>query len=217
MKILTIDVQEELINEFKAISPYKLTIVNTSNNEKKLSDLHDYDCKFCIIDIDNCDEDKFKLACSLNNTDKFIIFLATDYSPEERVRLYAYGANLILKKPCMALELLYCTKHLYHGISHPNPLYKDENFIIDYKTHEIEFRGNNIRVSSLLFDALILLVENRGQVLKREEMLNKLYKHKVEPHERTIDTIITNLRRVTDPSLFVTTRGVGYKYIGTTN
>lgn len=215
MNILTIDVEDNLIEELKQISPYSFTVFKTANNEDELSTLRDIKSNICIIDIDNFDMDKFKLACSLHSSHKFIIFLTADYSPQDRVRLYSYGANLILSKPCMALELLYCTKYLYHDIPTPetDSLYKDENFIINYKTHEIEFRGTHLQMSPLLVDALILLVENRGDVLKREEMIDKLYKHKDEPQIRAIDTIITNLRRVTDPDLFETKRGIGYKYV----
>ncbi|WOO89805.1 winged helix-turn-helix domain-containing protein [Mollicutes bacterium LVI A0078] len=210
MNILTIDVGLDFLNKLREIS-----ILQIYELDLNTSFLDTRDSNIILIDIDTLYQDKLAISSFLRKENNFIIFLSSNYTNDDRLRYYSYGASLVIKKPCHAMELLYCINNVfnYKNKLMPNYKYEDENFVINYKTHEVEFRGTLIKMSPLLVDALILLVENRDVYLNREEMIGKLYKHREEPKIRAIDTIITNLRHITDPVLFETKRGVGYKYI----
>ncbi len=61
------------------------------------------------------------------------------------------------------------------------------------------------------------LIENRGRVLSRDQILNKVWGYDYDGTARTIDNFINKLRSkievdATDPRLILTVRGVGYKF-----
>ena len=70
-----------------------------------------------------------------------------------------------------------------------------------------------------LFDLLVYFMRNRGHVLTRDRMLEKVWGYDFEGDTRTIDVHIRWLReRIEDdpanPQLIQTVRGVGYRFKG---
>ncbi|MFM7765932.1 MAG: helix-turn-helix domain-containing protein, partial [Sphingomonadales bacterium] len=64
---------------------------------------------------------------------------------------------------------------------------------------------------------LKLLIENRGQVVSRERILQTVWGYNVYPSTRTIDNFILAFRKyfekdVKKPIYFHSMRGVGYKF-----
>ena len=63
-------------------------------------------------------------------------------------------------------------------------------------------------------DLLKLLVEHKGLVLTRSQILDELWGYDAPIIDRTIDTYIKNLRKKLALDRIVTVKGVGYKYEG---
>jgi two-component system alkaline phosphatase synthesis response regulator PhoP len=64
---------------------------------------------------------------------------------------------------------------------------------------------------------LKLLIENKGQVVSREKILQTVWGYNVYPSTRTIDNFILAFRKYFEkdakkPSYFQSMRGVGYKF-----
>ena len=64
---------------------------------------------------------------------------------------------------------------------------------------------------------LKLLIEKKGQVVSREEILEKVWGYDVYPSTRTIDNFILAFRKYFNdnpkqPRFFHSIRGVGYKF-----
>jgi two-component system, OmpR family, alkaline phosphatase synthesis response regulator PhoP len=64
---------------------------------------------------------------------------------------------------------------------------------------------------------LKLLIERRGEVVSREEILDKVWGTDVYPSSRTIDNYILAFRKYfeknqREPEYFHSIRGVGYKF-----
>jgi two-component system response regulator RegX3 len=78
--------------------------------------------------------------------------------------------------------------------------------------------GTPVEVSNREFRLLRYLVENRGRVLSRDQILNKVWGYDYDGTARTIDNFINKLRSKiepdpTQPTFIVTVRGVGYKFV----
>jgi DNA-binding response OmpR family regulator len=63
---------------------------------------------------------------------------------------------------------------------------------------------------------LKLLVERKGQVVSRDEILNEVWSENEFPTTRTVDNFILRLRRLIEkdpenPALIRSVRGVGYQ------
>mgnify|MGYP000358663207 FL=1 len=61
-------------------------------------------------------------------------------------------------------------------------------------------------------DLLKLLVEHKGLVLTRSQMLDSLWGVDYPIIDRTIDTYIKNLRKKLRLDCIVTVKGIGYKF-----
>ena len=59
---------------------------------------------------------------------------------------------------------------------------------------------------------LKLLVEHKGLVLTRSQILDELWGYDYPIMERTIDTYIKNLRKKLNLDRVITVKGAGYKY-----
>ena len=59
---------------------------------------------------------------------------------------------------------------------------------------------------------LQLLIEHPGQVLSREQILDRLWEKEEAPYDRVIDVYIKNLRKKLQLDCIKTVKGIGYKY-----
>jgi len=66
---------------------------------------------------------------------------------------------------------------------------------IDSKKKEISISGQNIDLTRKEFEILTLLLENMGQYISREDILNRIWKDDVIVTERNVDVNIARLRK----------------------
>lgn len=77
--------------------------------------------------------------------------------------------------------------------------------------------GENVRLTSQEFQILSALVERRGRVLSREQILDIVANRSWTPYDRSIDVLIGKIRRklrdnARDTQFIKTIRGVGYMF-----
>jgi len=89
---------------------------------------------------------------------------------------------------------------------------------IDFKAQNaITWNGETVDLSKKEAMLLKLLIENKGEVVTREKILQVVWGYNVYPTTRTIDNFILNFRKYFEddsrnPKYFHSVRGVGYKY-----
>jgi two-component system alkaline phosphatase synthesis response regulator PhoP len=90
--------------------------------------------------------------------------------------------------------------------------------LIDFKAQDaITWNGMRIDLSKKEAMLLKLLIENKGEVVTREKILQVVWGYNVYPTTRTIDNFILSFRKYFEedsrnPVYFHSVRGVGYKY-----
>jgi two-component system alkaline phosphatase synthesis response regulator PhoP len=89
---------------------------------------------------------------------------------------------------------------------------------------EIDFEGRTLRIDGRVvdtskkeFELLRMLVKNRGRVLSRDQILNRVWGFDYYGTPRTIDNFVQKLREkvevdAADPQFIRTVRGVGYLF-----
>ena len=97
--------------------------------------------------------------------------------------------------------------------------WENERVKVDFVGQTLLVSGSAVEVSTREFRLLRYLIENRGRVLSRDQILNKVWGFDYEGTARTIDNFINKLRAKmevdpAEPELIVTVRGVGYKFAG---
>jgi len=89
---------------------------------------------------------------------------------------------------------------------------------IDFKAQEaVGTNAQKIELSKKETMLLKLLIENKGDVVSREKILQLVWGYNVYPTTRTIDNFILNFRKYFEedsrnPVHFHSVRGAGYKY-----
>ena len=90
---------------------------------------------------------------------------------------------------------------------------------LDFRRYDAKKKGKKLEFTSLQFRILKLLIQSKGEVLSRDELLDEIWgRDNVWISHRTIDSHIVNIRkRIEDepanPKHILSIRGVGYKFV----
>jgi two-component system response regulator RegX3 len=90
---------------------------------------------------------------------------------------------------------------------------------LDPERHEVTVRGGLVNLPLKEFELLEVLMENRGRVLTRQTLIDRVWGFDYVGDTKTLDVHVKRLRaRVEEdrhnPELIVTVRGVGYRFDG---
>jgi two-component system response regulator RegX3 len=88
---------------------------------------------------------------------------------------------------------------------------------LDHQRHEVQIRGEDVRLPLKEFELLGLLLENAGRVLTRDTLIDRVWGADYVGDTKTLDVHVKRLRAKVEadpanPSRIVTIRGLGYKY-----
>lgn len=86
------------------------------------------------------------------------------------------------------------------------------NVTVDFSGYTASDNEGKIDITPKEIDLLRLLIEHKGLVLTRTQILDELWGFDYPIIDRTIDTYIKNLRKKLRLDCIVTVKGVGYKY-----
>lgn len=147
-----------------------------------------------------------------------ILILTAKDDEVDRVVGFELGADDYVTKPFSVRELILRVKAiLKRGINKPNTVEVERKFgdlIIDVESHEVFVNNENIILTALEFRLLNQLVDRRGRVQTRDQLLSDVWGYSSEVTTRTVDTHIKRLReKLGVMGKYVQTiRGVGYKF-----
>ena len=90
---------------------------------------------------------------------------------------------------------------------------------IDFRRHQAVRDGQPLEMTPREFAILKYFANNRGRVVTRDELLDRVWGYHSYPFTRTVDNHIARLRqklepKPDDPHYFLTVHGVGYKFVG---
>ncbi|MEW6208226.1 MAG: response regulator transcription factor [Acidobacteriota bacterium] len=150
--------------------------------------------------------------------DLWIIMLTARGQEVDRVLGLELGADDYVTKPFSLRELVARVKVGLRRRSGKNApmIHKFGDVEINLQSHRVTKRGAEIQLTRREFDMLELLFERAGQVITRDEFLDKVWGEEVYVTHRVIDTHIAALRRKLEddpnnPRHILSVRGLGYK------
>ncbi|WP_425146673.1 response regulator transcription factor [Deinococcus sp.] len=144
-----------------------------------------------------------------------IIALTARGSQEDRLRGFASGADDYVVKPYWPREVVARVRAALsrRGVPVPRILSGFDRLSVDVTAREVTRRGERIALRPAEFDLLATLLEARGRVYTRSELLEVIRSGESWALERTVDSHITRLRaKLGAPHGIETVHGVGYRY-----
>ena len=150
-----------------------------------------------------------------------IIILTAKDDEVDKVVGFELGADDYVTKPFSVRELILRIKAvLKRGERKQENLEVQRQFgdlLIDVDSHEVFVNDQSIILTALEFKLLRQLVDRRGRVQSRDQLLSDVWGYSADVTTRTVDTHIKRLReKLGSMGKYVQTiRGVGYKFTRT--
>ncbi|AJD32576.1 MULTISPECIES: response regulator transcription factor [Clostridium] len=182
------------------------------------------DIKLIILDLmlpDISGEEVCKII--RQSSDVHIFMLTAKGALNDRIEGLNIGADEYLIKPFSPRELTARVNALFRRLSTDNStsnlIFDGGKLSIDYDKRVVKVNGKEISITPNEFDILYALVLNKGKVLSREQLIDKIFGIDFEGYDRTIDVHIKNIRKkieedTKNPKYIVTVMKVGYKFGG---
>jgi DNA-binding response OmpR family regulator len=158
------------------------------------------------------------------NTAAPILMLTARDGESDKVLGLESGADDYLTKPFGIRELMAritAVTRRHQRASAPHDEAPDvvsyEGLVLDRDRRHLIVRGAAVDLTKQEFDLLYLLMSKRGIVFSRAALLRKVWSDDTYVTERTVDAVISRLRRKIeedpqDPALLLTAWGSGYKF-----
>jgi two-component system alkaline phosphatase synthesis response regulator PhoP len=204
-------------------------VISMGDGKPALEWLRDQPCSLIVLDVMLPEMDGFTLCRTLreqgNSTP--VLFLTARGDPADRVRGLEAGGDDYLAKPFHLQEFLLRVRAIlrrwdWYRSSSDTP----SGAVLQFAGNEVDFRAFRARAWNGVVqeltekEAMILkvLAERPGEIVSREDLLERVWGYDVFPSTRTVDNFILRLRKrferdPANPRHFLTVWGVGYRFL----
>lgn len=220
-RILVVDDEEDLCEILKFNLENEGYFVDTANSAEEAlkMDLGQY--SLLLLDVMMGEISGFKMANMLKkNKDTAgipIIFITAKDTENDTVTGFNLGADDYISKPFSLREVVARVKAVLRRTATvvANDTQEQITYntlVIDITKKKVSIDGQEIALTKKEFEILVLLLQNRGRVFSREDILSKIWSDEVYVLDRTIDVNITRLRKKIGSygKCIVTRLGYGY-------
>ena len=219
-RILVVDDEEDLREILKFNLESEGYLVDTAPSAEEALKMLTEEYDLILLDVMMGGMSGFKMAEKLrkdfhNSTP--IIFLTAKDTENDMLTGFNIGGDDYISKPFSIKEVSARVKAVLKRAGSLNAVNKKQvidigEMHIDLSTKCVSIHDQLIPITKKEFEILKLLLENKGNVFSREEILSRIWKDEVYVLDRTIDVNITRLRKKIGPygKNIVTRLGFGY-------
>jgi DNA-binding response OmpR family regulator len=221
--ILVIDDDEKLnklLTEY--FKTFNMETIVSTHPLDGLSKIKKYDPDLTILDVMLPDMDGFEVLKQIRKKSSIPVIMLTargDFT--DKVVGLEIGADDYLAKPFEPRELVARIQSVLRRAS-DHPVKKVKIFYdltVDFEKRSASLKGEDLELTTNEFDVLTFLIENKGKVLNRDQILDELRGIDCEAFNRSIDIAMSRLRQKLkddpkNPRFIKTIWGTGYLFIG---
>lgn len=220
-RILVVDDEEDLCEILKFNLENEGYIVDTANSAEEALMMNLTNYHLFLLDVMMGEISGFKMASMIKkNKDTAhipIIFITAKDTENDTITGFNIGADDYISKPFSLREVIARVKAVIRRTAIVKEKGKEEE--LSYKRLSLNVTqkkvcidGNEVSLTKKEFEILLLLLQNKGRVFSREDILGKVWKEEVFVLDRTIDVNITRLRKKVGEygKCIVTRLGYGY-------
>ncbi len=202
-------------------------VVWVTSQESALLEVSTRNFDLALLDVGLPDGSGFQVAKFLREKQPgaAVIFLTAFGNAEDRIKGLELGAEDYVVKPFHLKELilrirngLKRAKYLAGHLDKADSCVQVGRARINFLKFEAEVNGRIYPLTHKEIALLRLLVERRGLVVSRDEILNHAWSEDEFPTPRTIDNFVMRLRRLVEinpenPEIIKSVRGIGYQLL----
>jgi two-component system OmpR family response regulator len=207
----------ELLSDFLEHFDFHVDAYNDPETFLAALDRSTYD--IAIVDLTLPRIDGLQLCTYLQQRSlPFIISSArTDIS--DKLMSLERGADDYLPKPYDPRELVARLHAILRRSNNTHLPIEQSSFVIDEPKMAIYQEGTLLELTMAEYEVLKLLIQNKGCILSRDKIADEAIALKWESSERSIDVVISRLRKkigdnAKSPLYIKAIKGAGYKFIG---
>nr|WP_320038221.1 response regulator transcription factor [uncultured Bacteroides sp.] len=220
-RILVVDDEEDLCEILKFNLENEGYEVDTANSAEEALKLNISDYSLLLLDVMMGEISGFRMASMLKKEKKTanipIIFITAKDTENDTITGFNLGADDYISKPFSLREVISRVKAVIRRTTNNTEKSSTEQIyfetlVIDITKKKVTIDGEEISLTKKEFEILLLLLQNKGRVFSREDILSKIWSDEVCVLDRTIDVNITRLRKkIGSYGKHVVTR-LGYGY-----
>lgn len=216
--ILIVEDNKELANLLRDFLSAENYIVNIAENGEKALQLYEtYGARLIVLDIMLPGIDGFAVCKKIRETsDTPIIIVSAKTEKDDKLNGLIIGADDYIEKPYDIDIMLAKIRGIFKRRLSIDEIV-DGNLKLDKINKALYINNRRIEMTAKEFDLLLLLVENKGKVLKKEYIFNQIWGSDSFSEPQTLTVHIKWLRQKIEedskkPKRILTVWGVGYKF-----
>lgn len=188
-----------VLNDFLKMEGFNVTLAR--DGEKGLEAFTSSKYDLCLLDCMMPKMDGFTLATKIrkSNQDIPIIFLTAKSLKEDKLKGFDLGGDDYITKPFDEDELVRRVNAvLKRSNSTPElteQIFKLGGFVYDHSNLTLSLEGKVSRITQKEGEVLFLLLQSKNNVLRREDILVKVWGENDYFMGRSLDVFITKLRK----------------------
>jgi DNA-binding response OmpR family regulator len=198
-------------------------VLVAKDGEEGLAMAFDQSPDLILLDIMLPHVNGFEICRSIRRHEPTVPILIISAKDQEidKIMGLELGADDYITKPFSVKELLARVKSAFRRTRALEG--EDKPFVfgvteVDYAGRVLRVHGEPVECTPKEFDLLRFLIRNKGRVLSRDQILNKVWGYDYYGTPRTIDNFIQKLRQKVEndaqrPDHIQTVRGIGYKFV----
>ena len=220
-KILVIDDEPSIINLVSAyLKPEGYEVYTAADGNAGLKAARTFKPDLIVLDLMLPGIDGIEVLTRLRReSDVYVIMLTARTEETDKIVGLSIGADDYVTKPFSPRELVARIKAALRRINAGSATRQERSVLsfrhvrIDIGAHVISVDDVPIELTSIEFELLRALAENRGRVLSREQLLEKVWGGEYFGEMRVVDVHLGHVRqKLGHDSLISTVRGVGYRF-----
>lgn len=202
----------QVICEFLKDAGYHVTA--SFDGEAAIEYFYENRCDLVILDLMLPRKNGMEVLKEIRAVSNVPVIMLTALADEyTQVKSFDLQADEYVTKPFSPLVLVKRAAALLRR-SHPmdQKTVAFEDITIDFSAYTVAKNKKQISLTTKEFEILKVLIEHRGMVLSRLQILDSVWGLDSDSSDRIIDTHIKNLRKKLDCHSIQTVKGIGYKF-----
>lgn len=223
-KILIVDDEEHIIELIKfnlENNGYKVICANNGNDAVKLAKSEIP--QLVLLDLMLPGLDGYDVCREIRKDPSIstvpVIMITAKGEEIDKILGLELGADDYITKPFSIREMMARVKAM---LRRAKTQYHDDTYAIadiniDFQKHEVIKHNKKVELTLKEFELLQILIKNKGRVMTRDFLLDKVWGYEYMGETRTVDVHIRHLRQKIEdddknPKYIETIRGIGYRF-----